>query len=84
MQLAQQSEPLAQPELLTLPGMADVGAPRYAGIHAIEVYTPRHAVDARALEASHGVPHTGSDVTKKKLLQKLQDLGESFGVVQNY
>ena len=29
---------------------------RHPGIHAIEIYVPRHCVQAQALEAEHGVP----------------------------
>ena len=33
-----------------------LGRSRHAGLHALEVYVPRHAVSAAELETAHGVP----------------------------
>ena len=47
---ASQSEPIGPPSV------PDASAERRAGIHALEIYTPRHAVDAAELEKAHDVP----------------------------
>ena len=49
-------EAASQSEPIGAPSVPDASAERRAGIHALEVYTPRHAVDAAELEKAHDVP----------------------------
>ena len=48
--------PAPAPALLPSPHPPSETTSRHAGLHALEVYVPRHAVSAAELETAHGVP----------------------------
>ena len=49
-------EAVSKSEPIGLPSVPDACASRHVGIHALEIYTPRHVIDAAELEAAHDVP----------------------------
>jgi len=56
-----------------LPSVPDDAITRRAGIHALEVYTPRHAVKATELEKAHGVD---GKYTQGLMMQEFAGPGE--------